>query len=247
MDSSSIFALSALYLELKVLTELIRLRQDQCWLDLCRFCQDGFLRCPGRRPVPARRNESALSCKKGLAATLTTSWSMVWGPRLWRALNRLRRHFVSRPGPVWDLGTGSSVLSPRIRSAWNGVYPGCWHHSCLSPLSKSPHDRCWPLKARPRHRQSLIIDLVLGKIGTEELGRIARKVQNSGDLHVRRNIGTNWNIEEEKFHNFIDATGCWWRGRGGALLNWFGILIEKLCPLRAGVSDENWMPLRPIM
>ena len=172
---------------------------------------------------------------------------MVWGPRLWRALNRLRRHFVSRPGPVWDLGTGSSVLSPRIRSAWNGVYPGCWHHSCLSPLSKSPHDRCWPLKARPRHRQSLIIDLVLGKIGTEELVRIARKVQNSGDLHVRRNIGTNWNIEEEKFHNFIDASGCWWRGRGGALLNWFGILIEKLCPLRAGVSDENWMPLRPIM
>ena len=78
----------------------------------------------------------------------------------------------------------------------------------LSPLSKSPHDRCWPLKARPRHRQSLIIDLVLGKIGTEEeLVRIARKVQNSGDLHVRRNIGTNWNIEEEKFHNFIDAGG----------------------------------------
>ena len=89
----------------------------------------------------------------------------------------------------------------------------------LSPLSKTPHDRCWPLKARPRHRQSLIIDLVLGKIGTEELVRIAWKVQNSGDLHVRRNIGTNWNIEEEKFHNFIDASGCWWPGRGGALLN----------------------------
>ena len=69
---------------------------------------------------------------------------------------------------------------------------------------------------------SLIIDLVLGKIGTEEeeeLVRIARKVQNSGNLHVRRNIGTNWNIEEEKFHNFIDASGCWWPGRGGALLN----------------------------
>ena len=40
----------------------------------------------------------------------------------------------------------------------------------LSRPSKSPHDRCWPLKARPRHRHWLIIDLVLGKIGEEEPG-----------------------------------------------------------------------------
>ena len=69
----------------------------------------------------------------------------------------------------------------------------------LSWSSKSPHDGCWPL-------QSLIIDLVLGKIA--EMGSwagIARKVQHGRDLHVPWNIGTNWNIDEEKFHNFIDA------------------------------------------
>ena len=50
--------------------------------------------------------------------------------------------------------------------------------------------------------------MVLGKIGAgrrRSWERIARKVQHGRDLHVPWNIGTNWNIEEEKFHNFFDG------------------------------------------
>ena len=60
----------------------------------------------------------------------------------------------------------------------------------------------------------MIIDLLLGKIGMGSWAGIARKVQHDRDLHAPWNIGTNRNIDEEKFHNFIDDGG-WVRGKRG--------------------------------
>ena len=164
--------------------------------------QNGFLRSPG-----AGRWQPGLSfvLKKGLAATTSRSAQA--------SAESFKASFVSQAGraAVWTDGNwfpGSqsqdqmTMVLPCILSPWCSLLS-------LSRPSKSPHDRCWPLKARPRHRHWLIIDLVLGKIGTgrrrRSWERIAMKVQHGRDLHVPWNIGTNWNIEEEKFHNFIDG------------------------------------------
>ena len=173
--------------------------------------QNGFLRSPRRRPVAAcapARNELSFVLKKGLAAT--TSRSAQASAESFKQAPWVDTLSAKPAGRLVSglMGTGSLALSPRIRWPW--CYPVFCLPGLLSSLSrpsKSPHDRCWPLKARPRHRHWLIIDLVLGKIGRRRRSweRIARKVQHGRDLHVPWNIGTNWNIEEEKFHNFIDG------------------------------------------
>ena len=223
--------------------------------------QDGFLRSHRRRPVAACAHANwALSWKKGLAAT---TWGSVRASPLRRALNRPGESTLcqpSRPGCclTWLMGTGSIGLSPRIRWPW-WCYPGhCWHLFCLpgvlssllslSRPSKSPHDRCWPLKARPRHRQWLIIDSVLGKIGTGRRGGAGwglRGKYNTAGIYTC--LGTLEQIGILRRKSFTILSMARQRRRGAPKPIWHINWEIMPTPLRAGVSDENWMPLRPIM
>ena len=136
--------LLALYLELKGLSELIGLRQDQCRLDplqnlpICTQCQTGFLRGAGRRPARAcalwielcleKRIGSRHSSAQLSSATTGSGWSRACLG--WRALNRAE--WVAEPparsgtgSPPWSQGSdGDHVYSPLLPAWWMSATPG---------------------------------------------------------------------------------------------------------------------------